>query len=183
MGHSRRVPAASARTVLLVEDHSLTRGPVQQGLETEGFRVVSLESSRFAIREFDGLDSDVLVADIELGEQPNGVDLASILRRQAPRLGVVFLTTYPSLDQVARGFARPARPSFVHKGSIDEPVPLAAEIAERRRGITLRSTERLVSRACTTLGLGDDSAINAGVAAVRMYVRAFGVPDSPRKRT
>jgi len=56
-----------------------------------------------------------------------------------------------------------------------------AEIAQRR-SITLRSTERLVSRTFTTLGLGDDSSVNARVAAVRMYVRVFGVPDSPARR-
>lgn len=227
MEEGRRVPAAPARTVLLVEDHSLTRGLVQRSLEAEGFTVVAVESSRRAIREFDAIDPDVLVADIDLGDRPNGVDLAAILRAQAPYLGVVFLSNYPNVDAVEGGFAPPARSSFVHKGSIDGPAPLVAaieaalsdeepairltsvpaesplaalsdaqmsvlrlmaegwsnaEIAERR-GITLRSTERLVSRTFTTLGLGDDSAINARVAAVRMYVRAFGVPDSPRKRT
>lgn len=227
MEDSGGVPAASARTVLLVEDHSMTRGLVQGSLEAEGFQVVAVESARRAIREFDAIDPDVLVTDIDLGDRPNGVDLAAILRAQAPYLGVVFLSNYPSVDAVEGGFSPPAHSSFVHKGSIDGPAPLVeaieaalndhapavtltavasdsplgalsdaqmsvlrlmaegwsnAEIAERR-GITLRSAERLVSRTFTTLGLTDDSAINARVAAVRMYVRAFGVPDSPRKRT
>jgi DNA-binding NarL/FixJ family response regulator len=221
------VTPTAPRTVLLVEDHAMTRGLVQHALEGQGFNVVAVESARRAIREFDSIDPDVLVADIDLGERPNGVDLAAILRAQAPYLGVVFLSNFPSVDVVEGGFSPPARSSFVYKGSIDGPAPLVAaieaalsdeepairltsvpansplvalsqaqmsvlrllaegwsnaEIAERR-GITLRSTERAVSRIFATLGLGDDSAINARVAAVRMYVRAFGVPDSPRKRT
>jgi DNA-binding NarL/FixJ family response regulator len=212
--------------VLLVEDHAMTRGLLQHALEGAGFRVVPVESARRAIREFDTIDPDVLVADIELGERPNGVDLAAILRAQAPYLGVVFLSNYPNVDSVEREFAAPARSSFVHKGSIDGPAPLVAAIEaalsdeeppvavtpvpadsplsalsdaqltvlrllaegwsnaeiSARRGITLRSTERLVSRTFTTLGLGDDSSVNARVAAVRMYVRAFGVPDSPARR-
>ena len=56
-----------------------------------------------------------------------------------------------------------------------------AEIAERR-GITVRSAERLVSRTFTALGIVDDVRINPRVAATRMYVREFGVPEPPRTR-
>lgn len=226
MRKSTRVSAAPARTVLLVEDHSMTRGLVQVSLEAAGFQVVAVESARRAIREFDAIDPDVLVTDIDLGDRPNGVDLAAILRAQAPYLGVVFLSNYPNVAAVEGGFAPPANSNFVHKGSIDGPVPIVeaveaalndhastvtltavppdsplgalsdaqmsvlrlmaegwsnAEIAERR-GVALRSAERLVSRTFSMLGLTDDSAVNARVAAVRMYVRAFGVPEPPPRR-
>lgn len=219
--------ATPVRTVLLVEDHAMTRGLVQTSLESEGFTVVAVESARRAIREFDSIDPDVLVVDIELGERPNGVDLAAILRAQAPYLGVVFLSNYPNVDAVEGGLAPPAQSSFVHKGSVDGPGPLVAaiesslndhapamtltgvstenplhdlsasqmavlklmaegwsnaEIAERR-GISLRSAERLVSRTFAALGLADDSTVNARVAAVRLYIRAFGVPEPPPQRS
>lgn len=205
----------------------MTRGLLKRTLETEGFQVVALESSRQAIREFEAIDPDVLLLDIDLGERPNGVDLAAILRAQAPYLGVVFLSNYPAADVVEGGFGPPAGACFVHKGAIDGPEliieaiesalddqaqraaltelppehPLRslsasqmgvlrliaegcsnAEIAERR-GITLRSAERLVSRTFTALGLDDDPSVNARVAATRIYVRNFGLPESPPKRT
>lgn len=207
--------------MLLVEDHALTRILVAECLEAEGFRVHAVETPRQAIRDFDEVDPDVLVADIDLGDRPNGVDLAVILRTQAPYLGVVFLSNYPSVDAVEGGFEPPSRASFVNKRAIatvglltsaieaaldDHAEPMTvpappesdplralsasqmsvlrliaegwsnAEIAEQR-GITLRSAERLVSRTFATLGLADDTKANPRVAATRMYVRAFGVPE------
>lgn len=216
-----------ARTVLLVEDHSLTRGLLQQSLEAAGFRVVAVESGRRAIRDFDSIDPDVLVIDIELGERPNGVDLAAILTTQAPYLGVVFLSNYPMIELVEGGLTPPPQSAFLHKASIEGPGPLIeaiesalmeeggatipsalaeshplrrlsapqmsvlrmiaegwsnAEIAEKR-GITLRSTERLVSRTFAALEVDGDSAVNSRVAATRIYVKTFGVPESHRPRT
>lgn len=101
----------------------MTRALVQRSLEDDGFVVTAVESARKAVRAFDDVDPDVLVADIELGPGPNGVELATILRAQAPYLGVVFLTNHTSLDPV-EGVAPPDNVSFVHKGSITEPSEL-----------------------------------------------------------
>jgi DNA-binding NarL/FixJ family response regulator len=212
--------------VLLVEDHAMMRGLLTESLEAGGFRVIAMASARHAIKEFDRVDPDALVVDIELGDRPNGVDLAVMLRAQAPYLGVVFLTNYPSIDHVEGGFQPPLGASFLHKGTLESSSALVAaieasmddaavsmtvnadphdhefgdlsaqqmavlrliaegcsnaEIAERR-GITVRSAERLVSRTFTALGIDDDARVNSRVAATRMYVRAFGVPEAPRTR-
>ena len=204
----------------------MTRGLVKHTLEGAGFRVVAVSSPRTAIKEFDTIDPDVLLLDIDLGDRPNGIDLAAILCAQAPYLGVVFLSNYPALDVVEGGLAPPSGASFVHKASIDGPDQLVtaiecvlddqalhvamgnlpddhplrslsapqmgvlrliaegcsnARIAERR-GITVRSAERLVSRTFTALGLDDDPSVNARVAATRIYVRNFGVPEPPPMR-
>lgn len=58
-----------------------------------------------------------------------------------------------------------------------------AEIA-KRRGITVRSAERLISRTFHALGVSDDSTFNARVMASRIYTQTFGVPEpKPAKRT
>lgn len=198
----------------------MVRSLVELALVAEGFRVKAVASSRVAVKEFDAIDPDVLVADIDLGDRPNGVELAAILRVQAPYIGVVFLTNYPSLDTVDTGLRPPARASFVHKSTVDSPgVLLAAveaslndssdpitlelpadhplrrlsatqmimlrlvaegwsntEIAERR-GVTVRAAERLLSRTFRALDIADDGSVNARVAATRLYVRTFGVPE------
>jgi DNA-binding NarL/FixJ family response regulator len=226
MDQGIRMKPVTPRTVLVVEDHAMTRGLLKQSLEAAGFRVFALESARQAIQEFDRIDPDALVLDIELGDRPNGVDLAVMLRAQAPYLGVVFLTNYPAIDKVEGGFHPPPGSSFLNKGTLEDPAELVAaievslddgaepltlkaapdanhfenlsiqqmavlrliaegcsnsEIAERR-GITIRSAERLVSRTFTALGVDDDARVNSRVAASRIYVRTFGVPESPRKR-
>ena len=219
--HSCRVAPVPPRTVLLVEDHALTRGLLTSSLESRGFRVVAVESARRAIREFDAADPDVLLVDIELGDRPNGVGLATLLCAQAPYLGVVFLSNYPALDTVEGGLGPPPRSVFLQKSQIEGPAQVVAaieaaldaglepqalgtlphshplralsapqlgvlrliaegwsnaEIAERR-GITVRSAERLVSRTFAALGVSEDEAVNPRVAATRMYVRVFGVPE------
>lgn len=219
------MPAVTPRTVLLVEDHTLTRGLLTRSLEAEGFRVVAVESSRRAIREFDAVDPDAVVVDIELGDRPNGVELAAILCAQAPYLGVVFLSNYPLLDVVEGSLTPPTRSVFLRKDTVSDPRQITdaieaalddrataadelqlpddhplrdlsptqmsvlrliaegwnnAEIAERR-GITVRSAERIVSRTFVALGVTDD-AVNPRVAATRIYTRVFGVPEATRVR-
>lgn len=227
VGHSWPVAPTSPRTVLLVEDHALTRGLLATTLEGSGFRVVAVESARQAIREFESVDPDVIVVDIELGDRPNGIDLATLLCAQAPYLGVVFLSNYPALDSVEGGIGPPPRSVFLQKNEVDghEQVVAAIEAAlddqaeprvpssvprnhplrglsssqlavlrliaegwnnteiSERRGITLRSTERLVSRIFTALGVTENDSLNPRVAATRIYVRVFGVPEPARLRS
>ena len=112
-----------ARRVLLVEDQSAVRTLASATLEGEGFDVLAVESSAKAISHFGGFDPDVLVADIDLGERPNGVELATILRAQAPYLGVVFLTNYPAALAFERTITPPAGFAFVQKeqlGSVEQ---------------------------------------------------------------
>ena len=96
------------------------RALVERSLQDDGFVVASVPTSRRAIREFDAIDPDVLVTDIDLGDRPNGVELATLLRAQAPYLGVVFLTNYSSLDAIESKVTPPEHAAFLHKGSIEE---------------------------------------------------------------
>ena len=57
-----------------------------------------------------------------------------------------------------------------------------AEIAARR-GITVRSAERIISRTFHALGVSDDSTFNARVMAARIYTQTFGVPEPKPTRT
>ena len=131
-----------ARRVLLVEDQSAVRTLASATLEGEGFDVLAVESSAKAISHFGGFDPDVLVADIDLGERPNGVELATILRAQAPYLGVVFLTNYPAALAFERTITPPAGFAFVQKeqlGSVEQFVEAIEsalnDAAEPRRDV------------------------------------------------
>ena len=112
-----------ARRVLLVEDQAAVRTLASATLEREGFDVLAVESSAKAISQFAGFDPDVLVADIDLGERPNGVELATILRAQAPYVAIVFLTNYPAALAFERTITPPAGFAFVQKeqlGSVEQ---------------------------------------------------------------
>ena len=88
-------------------------------LTGSGFDVEACRSGSEALAAFHRFDPDVLVADIDLGQRPNGVELATILRAQAPYLGLVFITNYPSIRAFERTISPPAKFALLQKDMID----------------------------------------------------------------
>lgn len=84
-------------------------------LTNAGFDVESCASANEAIKMFAECDPDVLIADIDLGDRPNGVELATILRAQAPYLGVVFVTNYSSTKAFERTITPPPGYALLQK--------------------------------------------------------------------
>lgn len=120
MRHSWTVNEGSERRrALLVEDHAPLRIMLQAVLADSDFEVLAVNNARMALRSFDRFDPDLLVADVELGERPNGIELAEILRSQAPYLGVVFITDYPATRVDAMTRAALHGSAFVDKGAIE----------------------------------------------------------------
>lgn len=84
-----------SRTVVVVENESLLRDLIARSLEAAGFHVSTAANAADAKRAVKAADPDVCVVDIELGPGPNGFDFAEYLSREAPDIGVVFLTNLP----------------------------------------------------------------------------------------
>jgi DNA-binding NarL/FixJ family response regulator len=126
--------AVWVRTALVVEDHALMRALVSDALTHAGFEVHARGSAAEAIADFDGIDPDVLITDVDLGERPNGLELATILHARAPHTAVVFLTNYPRAAASPAAAGIPGA-SFVNKsaiGSVDDLVTVVeATLAER----------------------------------------------------
>jgi DNA-binding NarL/FixJ family response regulator len=141
------------RTALVVEDHALMRALVSDALTHAGFAVHARSSATEAIADFDTIDPDVLITDIDLGERPNGIELATIVHARAPHTAVVFLTNYP---RTAAGNGRSelaSRASFVNKAAIDSVDDL------------VRVVEETLAERPVTVGT-DDSAAEARIAAL-----------------
>jgi DNA-binding NarL/FixJ family response regulator len=83
------------RTIVVVENESLLSDLIARSLETAGFDVSTAANAADAKRAVKATDPDICVVDIELGPGPNGFDLADYLAREAPDVGVVFLTNLP----------------------------------------------------------------------------------------
>ena len=80
-------------TLLLVEDDDLVRLTVAMTLEDLGFEVFEAETGEAALQQFDGgLNTDILVTDIDLGPGISGLQLAEQVRTLRPGLPVVFVT-------------------------------------------------------------------------------------------
>lgn len=116
------------RHALVVEDSASLRALITGAVTSLGFVVEAVADAKAAMRIFPSLDPDVLIADVDLGSRPNGVELAHILRSQAPYLGVVFLTHFPTPESAAQHLVLPERSSFVNKSSLTDLSDLARSI-------------------------------------------------------
>jgi DNA-binding NarL/FixJ family response regulator len=82
-------------SILVIEDDPFTRTTIAGALTNAGLRVVAATGdARSAIYAFTMHDPDVIVADLDLGFGPTGIDLARSFRLRKPKLGVVVLTSY-----------------------------------------------------------------------------------------
>ncbi len=80
-------------TLLLVEDDELVRLTVAMTLEDLGFTVLEATTGEAALQQLKaGLDTDILVTDIDLGPGISGLQLADQVRASRPGLPVVFVT-------------------------------------------------------------------------------------------
>jgi DNA-binding NarL/FixJ family response regulator len=95
------------------------RSLVADALGGRGFVVEARGDAAGALAVLETFDPDCLVTDIDLGQRPNGVELATIVRSRAPQVAVVFLTNLSR--SAAVGIARDvvSDASFVNKGAIE----------------------------------------------------------------
>lgn len=81
--------------MLLVEDDSFTRSTLAGALGQEGFSILSPAANvKDGLASFKMHDHDVLLLDLDLGAGPTGLDLAFLIRRIKPQVGLVFLTSF-----------------------------------------------------------------------------------------
>jgi CheY-like chemotaxis protein len=81
------------RCLLLVEDDALVRDTVAFMLEEDGFEVVEATDAAEALAlVHGGLDTPVIVTDVDLGAGPSGAELADVLHRLRPELRIIFIT-------------------------------------------------------------------------------------------
>ena len=86
-------------TILLVEDEAFVRNVTREILQAAGYRVLTAGDGVAAKRLYDEFEPevDLLLTDMILPGE-NGGELAAIMRRENPRLRVLFVTGYA--DQI-----------------------------------------------------------------------------------
>lgn len=84
-----------SRSVLIVEDYALMRELLAAALTARGFQVDTAASADEARAAFSDGDHDALVLDLDLGDGPDGFDVAQALLARSPHTAIVFLTNLP----------------------------------------------------------------------------------------
>ena len=99
-GHRR---ARSTTRVVLVESDNLFRDLLRISLsQYDGLEVVgAFASGEAALASVPRLQPEVVVLDIELKGNANGIQVGMLLRRQLPKLGIVLLTNHSDMRLVA----------------------------------------------------------------------------------
>lgn len=169
---------ALTRHILVVEDEPLLRDLLAKSIEQAGFDVSTAANAADAKRVLKVSDPDALVLDIELGPGPNGLDLAQVVARQYPSIGIVFLTNLPDPrftgvngKLISKHHAY-IRKSVVHSGSelidVIEAVLRDRVTKEYRHDLASnRPLAQLSQRQLATLQLVAEGKTNAQIAAIR----------------
>lgn len=81
--------------VAVVEDDALMRLAVVTALKQAGLDVVfEAATGTEAVDQAKKLKPDAAILDLHLGEGPTGIDVAVVLRRQNPKVALLFLTSF-----------------------------------------------------------------------------------------
>jgi DNA-binding NarL/FixJ family response regulator len=79
--------------IAILEDDGLLALDLESLCETFGHDVIgTARCATEASRRFGGAAPDILLSDMDLGDQLDGVDAVELLRRSVPKLEVVFVT-------------------------------------------------------------------------------------------
>jgi DNA-binding NarL/FixJ family response regulator len=167
--------------IAIVEDESLFRDLLRTALaQYPGLEVVgAFGDGEQAVRDVPGLRPDVVLMDIELGGQLNGIQAAMLLRRQLPELGIVLLSNQGSprvlsslppdalsgwsylLKQSVRDIASLYR---AIEGAASGLMVLDPQLVASRRARSGGALERLTPRQREILGLVAQGYTNAAIA-------------------
>lgn len=85
------------KRALIVEDENLIAFDIKQTLESYGFEEV--EINKFAEKAYESLarkNPDLVIIDIKLAGQMNGIELAKKIQDNFENISVIFITAYSS---------------------------------------------------------------------------------------
>jgi DNA-binding response OmpR family regulator len=88
-----------APRVLIVEDDDAVLMMLQEGLQRDGFEVVTASNVRDALRHIANGKFDVLLSDLHLPLAGDGFTLVSAMRHTHPEALTVVLSGYPALEE------------------------------------------------------------------------------------
>jgi len=168
---------ALTRHILVVEDEPLLRDLLAKTIEAAGFDVSTAANAADAKRVLKVSDPDALILDIELGPGPNGLDLAQVVARQYPSIGIVFLTNLPDPRFTSNENKIAKNQAYLRKGAINSGTELVEVLeAVLRDRVTKeyrhdlasnRPLAELSQRQIATLQLVAEGKTNAQIATLR----------------
>jgi two-component system, response regulator PdtaR len=106
MGHERPLRNIRMTVILVVEDEVLTSEYLEFVLESAGYEAIPAGSADEALAVLEHRDDiDLMVTDINLPGDMNGIALAALVRDRRPEIDIVVVTGYspPTSDELPTG--------------------------------------------------------------------------------
>ena len=115
--------------IMIVEDELLLRFDLANQLHSAGFEIIEAQSGDEAVKILaTNIDVDLILTDIRMPGQVDGLGLVSFVKRQERRIKVILLSAYVEADSDS-----PADASFA------KPVRIEALLAKVRQLLTRKN--------------------------------------------
>ncbi|MFA7266853.1 MAG: response regulator [Candidatus Nanopelagicales bacterium] len=136
MTNSVHCPDGDSRNALVVEDDSFSGALLASLVSDLGFEVERAVTAREAIDIAGEFDVDLALIDLDLGEGPNGIEVARAVRDQCPWAAIVIISVHRSISMLdPRADLPDGHFTFVSKSDLrsahDIETAISAAIADR----------------------------------------------------
>jgi DNA-binding NarL/FixJ family response regulator len=140
---------SSVGSAVVVDDEPLICGIIAEILEAEGWAVTQAQDALSAITAVKNTSASLVVADIDLGMGPTGIDVIQRARAENPSIGVVFITNLADPRITGKGWDTiPNDASYIVKTEIGSTSALRAAVTEAL-DVRTSGTRPVVSQTAT----------------------------------
>lgn len=164
------------RTAVVVDDEPLICSIVAEILESENWSVSQAADALSAINAIKATHANLVIADIDLGLGPTGIDVVQRARADNPDIGVVFITNLADPRITGKGWANiPSDAAYIVKTAISSTAALreavtgalAGKAVGARPSQTVTSTHSLSNTQIAVLKLVSEGMSNDQIAEAR----------------
>lgn len=134
------------RRIVIVDDDKFVLQLLAATLTAIDFDVTALNGAAEFASTLETFDPHVVMVDLDLGTGPSGLDLLEYVKRQAPWIGRVLLSTHRSPRLVDSSDIDLSDVAYVVKGDVSSPEQLLSAIEASLRGerFTLNESDQVV---------------------------------------
>lgn len=196
------MPVSNSRNAVVVDDEPLICSIISEILESDGWSVTRTHDALGAINAARQSPPDLVIADIDLGMGPTGIDVVQRIRSDYPTVPVVFITNLSDPRITGSGWKSiPADASYIVKTELNstealrEAVSRAIGTGEAIRHISTNAPSRalsaiqvdvlqLVSKGMTNSEIAETrkTSVRAVERMLTRMIESAGIPAGPTAR-
>ena len=164
------------RSAVVVDDEPLICSIIADILEAENWSVTQAVDALTAINAVKANNPELIIADIDLGIGPTGIDVVQRARADNPAIGVVFITNLSDPRITGKGWAAiPSDAAYIVKTAISSTTALReavtaaldGKVSLSRPEIAATTTHSLSNAQIGVLKLVSEGLSNDEIAAAR----------------